>query len=107
MLDLALVVYRDVGGRGSHLDHRHPDLELVLGQHGARARERLQHQILHSVPGPVDRLADVRRRGHLAGDEEDLGLEPDAGHAQRVLDARLVIDPVLLGDRVQHLSVGR
>jgi hypothetical protein len=73
----------------------------------ARAGERLEHDLLDSVAGAVDRLADVRRRRDLARDEEDLRLESHAGHADRILDALLVVDAVLLRDRVHHLTVGR
>ena len=41
-----------------------------------------------------------------AGDDVDVDLELDAVHAQRVLDAVLLVDDELLGDDVEDLPVG-
>ena len=44
-------------------------------------------------------------RGDRSGDDVDFGLQPDAGHAHRVLDPGLLIDDIFLGQDVDHLSI--
>ena len=58
--DLPLVEDGDVRGAGAHLDERDAELLLVLGEHGERARQRLEHQLAHAVPRALDALAQVR-----------------------------------------------
>ena len=105
VLDLPFVVGRDVRGGGADLHHGHAHLLFILREHRARARQRLQDHLLDPVPRPVHGLADVGGRGHLAGHQEDLGLQADAGHAHGILDAPLHVHPVLLRDGMHHLPV--
>ena len=62
MADLPLVEDGEVGGAGAHLDERDAELLLVLGEHGERARQRLEHELPHLVAGALDALAQVDRR---------------------------------------------
>src|SRR5262249_29447824 len=56
--------------------------------------------------GALDRAADVARARHRAGDDVHLGFEPHAAHADRVLDAVLVVDDEFLRDDVDDLAIG-
>ena len=103
----ALVEDRDVGRAGAHLDERDAELLLVLGEHAERARERLEHELAHLVARPLHRLAQVHRRRAADRDEVHLGLEPRADHADRIADAVVLVDRVLLRNRVQQLAVLR
>src|SRR5512137_1627143 len=96
---------RDVGGAAADVHQAHPQLLLVLGEGGERARQRLQHDVRHVQAGALGALDDVLRRGHRAGDDQRLGLQAHAAHADGVLDAVLVVDHELLGEDVDDLAV--
>ena len=81
--DLPLVEDGEVGRARAHLHERDAELLLVLGQHGERARERLEHELAHLVARALDRLAQVHRRRAADRDEVHLRLEPRADHADR------------------------
>ena len=49
----------------------------------------------------------VVRGGELGRDDVHARLEPHAGHAERIADAVLIVDDVLLWQHVQHLAVHR
>jgi hypothetical protein len=55
----------------------------------------------------VGALDDVLGAGDRGRDDVDLGLEADPGHAERIADAVLVVDHVLLWQDVEHLAVHR
>ena len=105
--DLPLVEDGEVGRARAHLDERDAELLLVLGQHGERAGERLEHELAHLVAGALDALAQVDRRRRADRDEVHLRLEPRAAHPDRIADAGVLVDGVLLRDGVQQLAVLR
>jgi hypothetical protein len=78
-----------------------------VGQHRVAGRELLEDDVLHLEAAALDALDDVLRGADRAGDHVHLGLQPHAGHAQRLLDAFLVVDDVFLRQDVQDLLVGR
>src|SRR5688572_14135984 len=102
----AIAEDRQLGGCGAEIDERHADVLFVFGERGARGGERLVNGALDAVAGAAHRFAQVLRRRDRAGDDVDLGLEPRAGHAERLADAALMIDDVLLRQDVQHFAVG-
>ena len=107
MADLALEEDRDVGGAGAHLHERDAQLLLVVGEHAERARERLEHELLHAVARALDGFAQVHRRRRPDGDEVHLGLEARTDHADRVAHADVLVDRVFLRDRMNELAVLR
>ena len=103
--DRALVEDRHVGGAAAEVEQDHAEVALVVAQHRVARGQRLEHEVEDPQVGALDGAADVLRRGHRAGDDVDLGLEPHAAHPHRVLDAVLVIHDVLLRDDVDDLAV--
>ena len=98
---------REVGRARAHLHERDAELLLVLGEHGEGARERLEHELAHLVARALDRLAQIDRRRAADRDEIHLGLEARAAHADRIANPRVLVDAVLLRDRVQQLAILR
>jgi hypothetical protein len=107
VLDRAVVKQRDVGRAAAHVDERDTELFLFIGQHRLGRGERLEHDVGDVEAGAVAALDDVLRRGDGAGDDVDLRLQAHAGHAERLLDAVLLVDDVVLRQDVQHLAVHR
>ena len=97
----------DVGGAAADVDQADAELLLVLAEHRLGRGQRLEHDVGDVEAGAVGALDDVLRAGHRAGDDVDLGLEAHAGHAQRLLDAVLVVDDELLRQDVDDLAVQR
>jgi hypothetical protein len=94
-----------VGGAAADVDERDAQLLLLLGQHRLRRSERLEHDVGDREPGLGAALDDVLRARGGGGDDVDLGLQPHAAHAQRLLDAVLLVDHVLLRQHVEDLAV--
>src|SRR5690349_1900445 len=107
MADLRLVKYRDVRRARAHFHERDAELLLVFRQHAQRAREWLEHELTHLVAGLLDRLAEIHRRRAADRHEIHLGLETCADHADRIANAVILVDRVLLRNRVQELAVLR
>src|SRR5438876_6308566 len=103
--DLPLVEDRHARRAATDLHQRHAQLPLVVGQHGVRRGQRLEHQVGGAVACPLDALAEILRRGRLHRDEIHLDFEPRARHPDGIRDAALLVDHVLLGDVVQQLVV--
>ena len=103
--DLALVKNGDVRRAGSHLDERDSQLLLVFSQNTQRTGQRLEHELAHVITSALDRLAQVHRRRGADGDEVHLGFQSGADHSNRIPDTLILVDGVLLRDRVQQLSV--
>ena len=80
-------------------------LLFLFREHGLARGQGLQHDVAHVQAGAVGAFHDVVGRGHGAGDNVDLGLQPDAAHAHGVLDAGLVVHDVFLGQNVNDLPV--
>ena len=99
--------YRDVGRAAADVEQAHAEILLVLGQHGARRRERLQDQVLHFDAATAHALDDVLRRGHRAGHDVHLHLQAHARHADRLAHVFLAVDDEFLAQHVQDLLVGR
>jgi hypothetical protein len=69
---------------------------LLLDVSTRRRRDRAEHDVVDDEPACLQHLTEVLRRRHLRGHDVDLGLEPDAGDPDRLLQAFLVVDDVLL-----------
>ena len=59
-----------------------------------------------SMPARLTQVSRVLRARDVAGHQVDHDLEPAAQHAERVVDAALLVDHELLRDGVQDLAVG-
>ena len=105
MADLAVVEDRHVGRSAAQLHDHAAQLAFVGSQHRQRCRERLQDELPHVIAGPLHAAPQVLHGAREDGDQVDLGLEAGAGHADRLVDARLLVDEVVLRDRVQQLVV--
>ena len=88
-------------------NEQHAELLLVGGQHRVARGELLEDDVLDLQVAALDALGDVLRRADRPRDQVHLGLQPDAGHADRVVDALLVVDQELLGQHVQDPLIGR
>ena len=86
--------------------HEHnAQLALVLTEHGLSRSEGLEHDVGHIQLGQIAAFDDILTGGSRTGDDMDVHLQPDAGHAQRVLHSVLIVDDEILGQDVQHLPV--
>jgi len=103
----AVAIDHQVAGPAADVDQRDAELLLVALEHGLRGRERLEDDVGDLEVAAVGALDDVLRRGDRRGDDVDPRLEAHGGHPQRVADAVLVIDDVLLRQDVEHLAVHR
>ena len=79
---------------------------LVVGQHRKAGGQRIEHQLLDLQAAAAHALDDVLGRTLGAGHDMHLGLEPDAAHADRLLDVLAVDDELLRLDQQQPL-IGR
>ena len=107
VLDVLAREHGQVGGPAAQVEQGRAELLLFLGEHGLAGGQALQHDVADVQARAVGALHQVVGGGHRAGHDVDLGLQPHAGHPDRVLDARLVVDDVLLGQHVDHLAVHR
>ena len=107
MADRALGEDRDIRGAGTDVDQADAKVALVLGQHGKTGSDLLRHQVIHAQAAARDALADVRRRAHGSGDQVHTRLEAHATHADRMADALLAVDHVILRFQVKPLLVRR
>src|SRR6059058_1043739 len=60
--DLSFVKEREVGGARTHLDESHAQFLLVFGENGERTRQRLEHELAHTISRALDRFAEIERR---------------------------------------------
>ena len=93
------------GRARADVDQPDAELALVLGQDGLGRGDLVEDDLLDADLGPRDATLEVLERGHGGGDDVDVDLELDAAHADRVLDAVLVVDDELLGDDVDDVAV--
>ena len=105
--NLAIAVDHELRRRSPDAHHRHPHLLLVLGENGARRRQRSRNERPDPVAGLRHGLPDVLGHRRGATRQEDVGLEPHARHSDRIGDPALAVDEVLLGDLVEECPVGR
>ena len=105
MLDLTVLEDRHACGPSAQIHQRAPQLALLFGQHRERRRQRLEHEAGNTVTRSLHRFAQVLSRGGLNRDEVHLYLQPQPGHALRIADAVLIVDPVLLRNGVKQLTV--
>ena len=57
------------------------------------------------VPGPLDALSEVLEHARQNGNEIYLGFKSRAGHPDRLADAALLVDQVVLGNGMEELVV--
>ena len=107
MADLPFQEHGEVGRTRSHLDQNDTQLLLVLCQRCQRTRERREHEILRFIAGFLDRLADVVRWRRSDCDQIHLGFQPGANHANRIANAGVLVDRVLLRNGVEQFSLAR
>src|SRR5512138_2195182 len=105
--EAAALVDRHLGCAGADVDLADAELALVLGQDGLGRGDLVEDDLLDADAGPLDAALEVLERGQGGGDDVDVDLELDAAHADRVLDAVLVVDDELLGDDVDDVPVRR
>jgi len=95
----------DVGRPAADVHQAHPQLLLFFGEHRLARGQRLEHDVGDVETGPVGALDDVLGAGHRAGHDVHLRLEARPGDAQRLSDARLIVDDELLREHVDDLTV--
>ena len=106
MANRAAAEHRDVGGAAADVDHAHPQVLFILGEHGVARGQLLENDVIDRKTAALHAFDDVLRGAVGAGDDVHLGLEPHAGHADRVADAFLAVDDVFLRQHVQDLLIG-
>ncbi len=104
--DGAALEDHQVGRAGADVDERHAHLLLVRRQDGVGGGELLEDDLLHLDTGAVDAVDQVLRRRDGGGDDVHVRLQLRAGHADRVVDAVLVVDHELLRQDVEDLALG-
>ena len=61
MPDFPLVKEREIRRARTHLDERDTQLLLVLSKNGECARQRLEHELSHTIPSPFHGLSQIQR----------------------------------------------
>ena len=107
MLDGIIVVDGDVRGAAAKIHQGHADFLLFLGQHGLGRSQRFENYVLHAQIGTVAAVDDIFCAGYGSRHDMDIDLKPDAGHADRINYAALVVDNEFLGKRVNDFAVRR
>src|SRR6266536_5503456 len=92
---------------GADVGNRHPEIALGLRGNRLGRGEGARHQLIDLDSGGDHAFGEVLDRGGRGGDDVDLHAEPDRAHAQRVLDALLVVDAEVAGQDVEDLPVRR
>ncbi len=105
MFDGSLIKNGEIGRAAPDVDHDHPQFLFVGGQHRFAGRQLLQNDVLDAQAGLVDAFDDVLRRRDRGGDDVHLRFQPDPRHAQRSLDAVLVVHDVFLRKHVDDFPV--
>ncbi|MCY1415824.1 hypothetical protein D9M71_313200 [compost metagenome] len=96
----------DVGGAAADVHQADAQFLLVLGDHRVGRGQLREDDVIDLEAAAAHALLDVLSRVDRTGDHVDLGFQAHAGHAQRLAHAFLVVDHVVLGQRVQHALVG-
>src|SRR5260221_634645 len=104
--DRAAAEHRDIRGAAADVDHTHPEVLLILGEHRVARGQLFQHDVVDAETAALHALDDVLCRAVGAGDDVHLGLEPHSRHADGIADAFLRIDDVFLRQDVQDLLIG-
>ena len=91
----------------AQVDQEDAELLLLRRDHRLGGGQGLQHDVLHGQAGAVHAADHVLHRGVGAGDQVHFHLEAHARHADRLLDAVLVVHDEGLGEDVDDLAVGR
>src|SRR5436309_5352820 len=92
---------------GADVDEGDAHLLLVGAQDRVGGRELLEDDLLDLDAGAVDAVDQVLRRGHGGGDDVHVRLQLRAGHADRVVNAVLVVHHEFLRKDVEDLALRR
>ena len=104
--DDAVLENGDVRCTASDVDQGHACFFFFFGEHGSGGGERLEDELVHFEASLADALVDVLGRGHLAGDDVEVGFQANAAHADGVLDALFVVHSEFLRNHVQDFFPG-
>jgi len=96
---------RDIGGAPAQLNDGAAQLDLVWGEHGQRGCQRLEHELRHLVSRPLHTLSEVQQHAGEHRNQIDFGFQPRSRHANRFADPPLLVDQIILRDRVEQLMI--
>lgn len=94
-----------VGGAAAYIDQGDPQLHLIPPQNGQRGGHRLKDDLGHVEVSPVATGDHIMQGSNVGGDDMDVGHQAHPGHAERVLDAGVVIHHVFLRQNVDDLLI--
>ncbi len=97
----------DVGRAAPDVNQGYPGFFFFFAQHGIGRGEWLQDEVAHFKPGFVYALVNVAGGSHLTGNDVEIGLEPNARHADRVFNALLVVHDEFLRKHMDDPVTGR
>ena len=101
----AVDVDDDVRRAATDIDEDAADLSLVTAQNRMCAGQRLQHDLFDEESAAFRALGDVGYARGRGCDHVHARLEADTRHADRLFDAVLFVDDVLLREHVNHLAI--
>src|SRR5690606_31640730 len=107
MADGALGEYGDICGATADIDQAYAQLALVVGEHGITRSQLFENDVFHFQATAADAFLNILRSVHRTGNEMHLGFEAYTGHAQRLLDALLVVEHIFLRQHMQDFLIGR
>src|SRR5690606_34548478 len=97
---------RDVGSAAANVHQAHAQLFFILSEHRIGRGQLFEDDVVDFQAATTHAFFDVLRGIHRTGDHLHLGLQAYAGHAQRLAHTLLVVDHVILRQRVQYALVG-
>jgi len=94
-----------VGRAAADVHHGDARLPFVVGQHGLRGGQRLEHQVFDFDAVLRDAVRQVGDGGCRAGDEAGIHFQPVGKHADRILDVLIIIDSVAARNCVDDIAI--
>src|SRR5690348_10049009 len=96
MSDRPLFEDRDIGGASANIYKCNADFLFLIVQHSVAGGERFEHNVANAEPSPLHAIVDVLNRCDQPVNNMHARLEAHAGHTDRLEDAVLTIDDILL-----------
>src|SRR5210317_65844 len=107
VLDCAINKDRDIRCATTDIDKSHTEVVFIRCQNSFRGSQLLEDDIADVDTGLVAALDDILSACDGPGDNMDPGLKAHAAHAERLLDAVLIVNNELLGQDVNHFPIHR
>ena len=102
----AFAVEDPLGRRVTDVEQQAAKLSLIVGQHRFRRRQRLEEHLVDHHRRPVHGLLHGLGVDAVGVEDVGRGIQPSAGHADRVVHAVVAVDSEAARDDVENPIVG-